>query len=934
MSFWLSRQPRDCFAFDFCFATLVLGRDGLNTNHKLAYAISAILGGYAGSSLAATATTAAADVADTGGIEEIQVTAQRRTESIQNVPITIQAITSEQLKQLSLSNFDDVVKYLPNVSIANNGPGMGNIYMRGLSAGFAGGQSSASIAPFPNVASYLDEQSMTFPARNVDVYLVDMERLEVLEGPQGTLFGGGAEAGAVRYITNKPKINVTEGNAEASYGVTAGGDPNTSVNATLNLPLIQDTLAVRGVIYSDRRGGYIDNVASTFTRKNTDAGNFYTGIHPAGNGLCPNGLPTPNLPSGAPGFCTPPGAQNANNFNMAQSNQNPVTYTGIRLQALYQINDDWNVLLAQSFQNMEADGEFTQYPTGSDGQTLKADQGTFFTPSYDKDKFENTAWTVNGKIGPLKAIYTGGYMVRDINQVNDYSNYSRAAGGFYYACTGPGTIAAAGAPTCYSPISSWQDMVNNTHQSHEIRVSTPDDWRMRGIVGAFWEDFEIKDVMNFNYKSIPTCNPNNLAIAVAGGAPCVANPGTAPGSTASDPGARGDTSAFGEDLQRGYKQTAVFGSVDFDIIPKTLTVTAGTRWYHYSEFEAGSQYGTDSACANIANTPAGCTADTHNISAANLHVTYSGFKSRANINWKITPDVMVYYTFSQGFRPGAFNRTVSNVAGGPDLSSTGKNLPQLTKPQGYGPDSLDNNEIGLKSEFFDHRLQVNVSAYHMDWKNVQVLFFDPTRLGNTTFGTNGPNYTVNGLELQLVSRITEGLTVQGSMSYNKSKQSNSPCLIDNIAGTTAFGKCITQVVQTGVGLAAYNNPFGAEGGTPAFSPTVQANLRARYDWTFNEYKAFASAGGNYTGEMFNQTDTAIDGNTESIPNTTLLRYRQPGYTTYDAAIGVGKDAWTCELFGQNLSNSNASVFTSSAQFIKSEVPLRPRVLGLKIGYKF
>ena len=190
------------------------------------------------------------------------------------MPITIQAITSEQLKQLSLSNFDDAVKYLPNVSFSNNGPGMGNIYMRGLSAGFAGGQSSASIAPFPNVASYLDEQSLTFLARNVDVYLVDMERLEHWKALRAHC-SAAVEAGAVRYITNKPKPNVTEGNAEAGYGITAGGDPNTSVNATLNLPPIQDHLAVRGVVYNDRRGGYIDNVPSSFTRQNSDAGNLY-----------------------------------------------------------------------------------------------------------------------------------------------------------------------------------------------------------------------------------------------------------------------------------------------------------------------------------------------------------------------------------------------------------------------------------------------------------------------------------------------------------------------------------------------------------------------------------------------------------------------------------------------------------------------------------
>src|SRR5712675_699409 len=180
----------------------------LNINQKLACAITAILSGSAGTAWAAVETTSSS------GLEEIVVTAQRRSESVQNVPITIQAISGDQLAQLNVSTFDDVLKMLPNVTFSSNGPGQGNIYMRGLSVGFAGSQSSASINPFPNVATYLDEQSLTFPGRNLDVYMVDMDRIEVLEGPQGTLFGGGAEAGALRYITNKPKLNVTEGRAE------------------------------------------------------------------------------------------------------------------------------------------------------------------------------------------------------------------------------------------------------------------------------------------------------------------------------------------------------------------------------------------------------------------------------------------------------------------------------------------------------------------------------------------------------------------------------------------------------------------------------------------------------------------------------------------------------------------------------------------------
>ena len=203
------------------------------------------------------------DETASSGLEEITVTAQRRSESIQDVPITIQAISGAQLGQLAVTTFDDVLKLLPNVTFSSNGPGQGNIYMRGLSVGFAGSQSSASINPFPNVATYLDEASLTFPGRNLDVYMVDMERIEVLEGPQGTLFGGGAEAGVVRYITNKPKLGVEEGRAEGGYGVTAHGDPNTSANIMLNLPL-GDKVAIRGVLYSEQRGGYIDNVPSTF----------------------------------------------------------------------------------------------------------------------------------------------------------------------------------------------------------------------------------------------------------------------------------------------------------------------------------------------------------------------------------------------------------------------------------------------------------------------------------------------------------------------------------------------------------------------------------------------------------------------------------------------------------------------------------------------
>src|SRR5215469_8953625 len=258
---------------------------GKHMKSQISYAVAAILGGAAAAASAQEQTPASTE-ATSEGISEIIVTAQRRTENMQDVPISMQALTGQTLQQLNIQTFDDFLKYLPNVTSASNGPGQNEVFMRGLSAGSQASQGSGSTGLWPNVAIYLDNQSGQLPNRNLDIYAADMERIEVLAGPQGTLFGAGAQAGVIRYITNAPKLDRTEGNATASYGVTAHGDPNTAVQAVLNVPLIEGKLAVRGVIYSDRRGGYIDNVPATFTRKNTDIGISFAG-YPATAGQCP-----------------------------------------------------------------------------------------------------------------------------------------------------------------------------------------------------------------------------------------------------------------------------------------------------------------------------------------------------------------------------------------------------------------------------------------------------------------------------------------------------------------------------------------------------------------------------------------------------------------------------------------------------------------------
>ncbi len=711
----------------------------MKSKYRISCAAAALLAGISGSAWAADEGSA-----PTTGVEEIVVTAQRRTENLEKVPLTVQAFTGTTLRQLNAVNAQDLIKYTPNVTYASNGPGQGNIFMRGLSTGFLGGQSSSTIASFPNVAVYLDDQSLSFPSRNEDVYLVDMDRVEVLEGPQGTLFGGGAEAGAVRYITNKPKLNVFEANAEAGYGLTVGGAANASGNVTINLPLITDKLAVRITAYDEHQGGYIDNVPSTFTRNNADPGNFYLGIPPTA-GKCPNGGIAP-----ASGFCTIPN-QTVNNNQIAGKNANPTDYQGLRASVKWQINPDWDVLITESLQNIDAEGPKYTYPYSSEltlngGLTpLKPLQVTEFVPSYYKDRFENTAWTVNGKIGPLKAVYTGGYSDRKISDQADYTNYSRTVGGIQYECTGPASYYGGTSTTCYSPLAYWNDSTHATHLSNEVRFSSPDDWRLRFIVGGYQENFRIYDNMNFNYKSIPTCTAAYYAAVNSTQFPCVANVGPLPGTTTNVPGLRGDNTGFGEDTQRGYDQYAVFGSVDFDIIPNKLTISGGTRYYDYEEFERGSQYSaSDPSCANVAapaSGPAGCFAAGLNIDAENYKSRYTGFKSRAGLTWHVDDNTLAYFTFSQGFRPGGFNRSnhkkvLKDANGNPQFEYNGP----------YAPDSLTNYEVGLKTTLFDHRLQLNLSAYYMDWDSVQFAIFDPPVNINTTFIHNGPSYNVKGVE--------------------------------------------------------------------------------------------------------------------------------------------------------------------------------------------
>jgi iron complex outermembrane recepter protein len=907
----------------------------MKSNQKLSRTIAAILSASAAHAVlaadaapaaadpqqATTAATATTTSAGGGTLQEVIVTAQRRAQNIQDVPISIQAMTGKTLQNLNVQTFADYVKYLPNVSTGSQGPGMGTLFMRGLSTGVLGTQGQGSVGLFPNVAVYLDDQSELLPGRDLDVYAVDLERIEVLEGPQGTLFGAGAQAGVVRFITNKPKLNTFEADVNAGYGVTAHGDPNTNLNATFNFPLIEDKLAARVVVFNDRRGGYINNLPAYFARGSEDLG-----IADKNGGVVPTNSVV------------------INNNQIAGNAINPLTYNGIRGELLYQVNDNWSVLLSQMYQNMDAEGVFYEMPHGTEGAGLTNPGGVpiggqplppysvnLFNPSYDKDKFENTALTVDGKIGPLKLVYAGAYLDRNIDQVMDYTNYARGRFGYYYQCTGVSYSAKVGYAnaTCYSPSSVWKDTERDTHVSQELRLSTPDDWRLRGLVGLFYEDYKIYDDTQWMYKSVPDCAPggptNNCFLPLQ---PWSGNPTNNPGLQPQD--------GFFDDFQRTFIQHAAYTSVSFDIVPQKLTITGGVRYFHMYNSELGGDVGSFyckifppsnttffGACGTNGYPDGALSPYGTNFAQQNPHtLTESGMRGRADLEYHVTPDVLVYYTYSQGFRPGGFNRGSSQHL--PD--ATGAN--QYATPLTYLSDNLTNNEVGWKTMWFDHHLEVNGAVYQENWSNAQVSFFCPQcGLGNLTYNTNGPDYQVKGVELQVAANVWHGLSINGAAAWNSGELKNSPYLIGNIAGTSLYGKPVTtfytfdKTTNTWVLGGQVANVYGSKGAPLGNSPPFEGNLRLRYDWVVGDYLPYFQIG------MQHQSHSqSASGNVES--------YDQPAWTTYDLSAGVAKDNWTVSLIGTNITNANKSLFTTSRQWILTETPMRPRVIELTFGYSF
>ena len=848
----------------------------------------------------------AAPQADDGSIADIVVTATRRDEALNKIPLAIQALSGDALSKLNVTNFDKLIEYLPNVRTASQGPGTSSIYIRGLSTDTPGLQISGTAGAYPTVALYVNDAPASLVGRNLDLYAADLQRVEVLAGPQGTLFGASSMGGAVRYITNKPDLNEFKAGFTASYAFTKGGDESSAGNAFVNVPIVEGRVAVRAVIYTDKQGGYIDNVAGTY-RMPFDGHVGQAGMLPTGNPL----LVRRALQSCAgvvnctgAGYAVPI-RQEINNDQFVEDNYNDASYTGGRIALAVKLTEDWSIDVMHARQSLDTDGVFSYEPGVGD---LKVTQ---FNPNTLEDKFNLTTLTLTGRLGMLDLIYSGSYLNHRAVQVADYASYSNIGLYLpYYECdrgvyyNRPITQGN----TCYTPSKSYKVDNKTKRWTHEFRVTTPAENRLRATAGVFYDTITLKDVTNWSY----------LQSAAGFIYPRRANPIVNP----NDPNVKPLQVGFFNDVIRKDRQFAIYGEASFDVVPDKLTITGGARYYDEKASMTGSSNTSFDGVSRGVYDPdtgtysAGVNPQFYGISA-NLATTlaglspakYSGVILKGNITYKFGEGSLAYATYSEGFRPGGFNRKPCNNA-----------TPACDALKQYAPDGVTNYEIGWKLSLLDRKLQFNAAAYQIDWKNIQMTVFDQN-ISNQTFTTNLTDARIRGIEGDVTWRTTSELTINAAFSYNDSK--------------------LTKYRQAATVLSPIGSPL-------ALSPKFQGNLRMRYETeTSSGMRPYVQASVHHVGSSISSNIDNLDirysgpavvyngvtVNSGDVVSFLPASLKQASYTTISAAIGVGKDSWSIEAYVDNLTNERPELYRFGNDGEQRITTSRPLTAGVRVSYQ-
>ena len=653
---------------------------------------------------------------------EIIITATKREENLQNVPISVQVLGTRKLDQLNISNFEEYTKQLPSVTFSTAQPGFTTVYMRGIATG---GDDSNHSGSLPTVGTYLDEQPVTTIDGTLDVHIYDIARIESLSGPQGTLFGASSEAGTIRIITNKPELGVTTGRIDGELNDVDHGGVGGKLEGMINIPL-GDHVAFRAVGFYQRDSGYIDNVFGQVTLCGDPTFDGQGNI----NGCVHNGI-------------------HFDNSKYVKKNFNDLETYGGRAALKIDLDDNWTLLPQFMYQKAVAHGVWF----------MDADQGDLQTVRYQdeiaKDRFWQAALTVEGKVANFFDItYAGAYMDRPRYTTSDYTDYTVAYDNAYESYGGIANYFNF-RDNNGNLINPRQHIIGTDHftkMSQELRVATPANRPIRALVGAFYQDQKNHILQDYLVDNLAT------DLSVTG------YPGT----------------LWLTNQRRQDKDWALFGEANWDIT-HTITLTGGLRFYRFDNTLYGFagfgfpnpdfSHTGEGRCLTVNGLPAfqdpgsalatgnsGLAIPCYNVADVNSsgkavprESKGSGHIHRLNIQWKPQDNLMFYATWSKGFRPGGINRQ------------------PLAPP--YSPDFLTNYEAGWKTSFMGSRITFDGAIFHQIWSSFQFGYLGANSL---TVIQNGRNAKVDGVEAQ-INYSAGGLSLTGAGAYTHARTSGNIC---------------------------------------------------------------------------------------------------------------------------------------------------------------
>jgi len=811
-------------------------------------------------------------------LEEVVVTARKKTESLQDVPISVSALRESDLEDKGVNVFEDYLLQLPSVTAGGAGPGTSTIYIRGL-ASTTPNLTTAGVAGLaPNVSFYLDEQPLAQPGRNLDVYAADMERIEVLAGPQGTLFGASSQAGVVRMITNKPVIGEASANVEVEARYQPSADTGEKVELVANMPM-GDSAAARFVAYRDRKGGYIDQVAGSLNASQSAR------FRAAGT-VRDNGLPVGASRGGFQAGVDLSGATLNNAVAIVKDDANELTYQGFRASLAAEISENWDALATVAQQTIDADGVFFVDPNLGDLQIQR------YTEDVIEDEFDNMSLTLEGSIGDLEVVYAGAYTDRTSDQMVDYTDYLFVGQYLpYYICdyyVTYTTYAPGNVPTgsCGAPNLLVDSTTNLEVTTHEFRFNADINDTTSITAGAFTKDLELTELNLFTY---PSSVDNDITYAAnyaltdtsVTGAINNASPGWFSAGPYSEP------VIFFNDILRTDKEMGVFGEVTMALSDRS-ELTVGARWY---DIEVDFEGSANSSFYNGFGNP-----DTQqfgsNLSAQYAPGNANGYPDKAatdgvigkvSYSWNPSDDSMYYITWSEGFRPGLLNRPAGRTS--PDGS--------YSVPPSIDSDEVTNYEFGWKTVALDGALRFNGSVYMVDVSGLQSTIFDPS-IVNLFFSDNAADAEIKGVEGDFMYFTGNGLVLSGAFS-----------LLDT--------EITKSLVPTGDVVV---------GSDLAFAPGFQANFTARKEW--------GTSSGN-TGHWQAQVNHSRESDSDIMePN----RAQQGMYTLANIRAGVSNDNWTAEMYIDNVTDERAEISNTFVFDRQRIAVIRPLNLGFRYKVKF